>query len=194
MQEGAGSVDKLTEHAGKVEQVLDAIVDASRQVESLSKQILTLAESVTRASQELQSTMEETAAIVEETGVGAAEMATAARQIRDAVQRVNAVTEQNAAAAEEVSTAAEEITARTEQLAAGARSVKELVGELEGLVARFVGAKDGLSRVPVLADKAPATALGIPGSLQGNGHSDRLPSVIRGDGSLHNRVRQQARV
>jgi methyl-accepting chemotaxis protein len=121
-------------------------------------------------------------------------MAAAARQIRDAVQQVNTVTEQNAAAAEEVSAAAEEITAQAEQLAAGASSMKELAGELEELVARFVGTKDGLARVPVLADKAAATAVGIPGSLQGNGHSDRLPGLIRGDGRLHVRVRQQARV
>jgi methyl-accepting chemotaxis protein len=194
MQEGADSVETLTKDAGRVEQVLEAIVSASREVESLSRQILTLAESVARASQELQSTMEETAAIVEETGASASEMAAAARQIRDAVQQVNTVTEQNAAAAEEVSAAAEEITAQAEQLAAGASSMKELAGELEELVARFVGTKDGLARVPVLADKAAATAVGIPGSLQGNGHSDRLPGLIRGDGRLHVRVRQQARV
>ncbi len=192
MENGARSVEKLTSDAAQVEQVLDAIVGASRQVESVSQQILMLAESVARSESKLQSTMEETAAIVEETGASAAEMATAAAQIREAVQQVNAVTEQNAAAAEEVSAAAEEITAQIDELAAAARSLREVSGELDGLAARFAGAKNGAHPTVGWSHLTSATAAPAAGSFRGNGHLTRSPDHVRRDGRLA-AVNHQAR-
>ncbi len=137
MQEGAEEVEKgtsLAHDAGTALKEILKTVDATyNQVQNISAAV----QEISASSMEVVTAIENVAGITEENTAATGEMAEGSTRVRDSVQAIASLAQEGAAAAEEVSASTTEMTSSTEDIAASARTLADIAGNLQTVVAKF---------------------------------------------------------
>ncbi len=126
--------DKLAADAG---QAMDNIMERSRKVGLQVEQILQAARELDSLSSGMLEAIERISRIVEQNTSATEAMATSSNGVSKLVESSAGVAEDNSAAAQEVSAAVEEMSAQAEQSLAAAQSLAEMSAAMERAVAVF---------------------------------------------------------
>jgi methyl-accepting chemotaxis protein len=154
MDEGAVMVKEGSELAEKSAVALVEIKTAAAERDRAVQDVFEALVEIGGATSQVVNASDAIAAIATRTNTAAANMTSAAATVSSSIESIAAVSEENSAAAEEVSAATEELSAQAEEVVASAKTLADMAGHLDGLVASFRLTSDSASAAsPTATDR-----------------------------------------